>query len=60
MLEAKLLSAKNLEKLEQALADFLRGEHGSRIESVSGVTVIPHPTVGAATYAILVTYRKEA
>lgn len=58
MLVAKLLSAKNLEKLEQSLNEFLASEEGARTQAVSGVSVVPHPTVGAATYVIVVTLQK--
>jgi hypothetical protein len=58
MLVAKMLSAKSLEQLEGALNEFLGGEEGAKVQSVSGVSVIPHPTIGAATYAVVVTYQK--
>ena len=58
MLVAKLISAKNLEKLEQSLNEFLASEEGAQTQAVSGVSVVPHPTVGAATYVIVVTLQK--
>jgi uncharacterized membrane protein len=58
MLVAKLLSEKNLEKLEQNLNAFLASEEGAQTQAVSGVSVVPHPTVGAATYVIVVTLQK--
>ena len=56
MLAAKILSAKKLDELEEALNDFLKGEEGPKIQCVSGVTVVPHHTVGPATYVVVVTY----
>ncbi len=58
MLVAKVLSAKSLEQLEEALNEFLGGEEGANVQSVSAVSVVPHPTIGAATYVVMVTYQK--
>ena len=58
MLHAKLISSKNLEDLEKDLNVFLQGLEASKIKQVSGVSVVRHPTVGADTYAIVVTYEK--
>jgi hypothetical protein len=58
MLQAKLISSKSLESMEQDLNTFLQGQEASKIKQVSGISVVRHPTVGADTYAIVVTYEK--
>jgi hypothetical protein len=58
MLQAKLITSKSLEDLEKDLNVFLQGLEASKIRQVSGVSVVRHPTVGADTYAIVVTYEK--
>jgi hypothetical protein len=58
MLRAKLISSKQLEDLEKDLNAFLQGQEGSKIKQVSGVSVVRHPTIGADTYAIVVTYEE--
>jgi hypothetical protein len=58
MLQAKVLSAKSLDELEATVCAFLEGEQGSKVESVSGVTAVRHPTVGSDTYVVVVTYQK--
>jgi len=58
MLRAKLISSKQLEDLEKDLNAFLQGQEASKIKQVSGVSVVRHPTVGADTYAIVVTYEE--
>jgi hypothetical protein len=56
MLKAKLILSKHLEELEQDINVFLQGQEASKIRCVSGVSVVRHPTIGADTYAIIVTY----
>jgi hypothetical protein len=58
MLRAKLISSKQLEDLEKDLNAFLQGQEASKVKQVSGVSVVRHPTIGADTYAIVVTYEE--
>ncbi|NQT82443.1 hypothetical protein HQ563_05430 [bacterium] len=58
MLQAKLISSKNCDDLEKDLNAFLQGQEASKIKQVSGVSVVRHPTIGADTYAIVVTYEE--
>ena len=58
MLQAKLISAKNLDELEANICTFLEGEQASQVESVSGVATVRHPTIGSDTFVVVVTYQK--
>ena len=58
MLQAKLILSKHLEDLEADLNAFLQRQEASKIKCVSRVSVVRHPTIGADTYAIIVTYEE--